>query len=331
MKRCIKIIVINMIIICVALVILDYTLYFKFRNAYHKDFDKTFIELFPFPTYTENYTTPYTIPSVQALKHSKGYELHVFRRNDKYTKAPILIFGCSFAYGHLLADNQTINYKLSELTQRNVFNFALCTCGIQHMLYIINQNFFGIIDKFNPSSHFPSPEYAIFVYIPSHLQRLQANIFPNIQTNGINLQYRINNNKLILKDYSSDILYKTYLVKFFYYMIDKINESDSLKYKYNSFMLANEIFLESKRLLEKKFPDIKFVILNYQTENDESYLEFDFMQDVLKKEGFIVINSSDLIKRKFKYHSKDTVKDGYHPSPLAWDILLPAFVKELNL
>ena len=216
------------------------------------------------------------------------------------------------------------------MTKRNVFNFSLCACGIQHMLYIINQNFFVILDNYDVSS-FP-PEYAIFVYIPSHLQRLQSDIFPNIQSiNGINLKYYINNDKLTLYDYPSNILYKTFLLKAFHLMLDKKNELNLLEYKYNRFMLANEIFLESKRLLESKFPNIKFIILNYQTENDESDLEVDFMFDVLKKEGFIVINSSDLIKRKFRYNSNDTVKDGEHPSEFAWDILLPKFVKELNL
>ena len=330
MKKYIKVILVNLFIICIFFVAIDYSLYLKFRKAYSNGTYKTLIKMSPFSSYVENYIKPFGVCSIQAFKHITGYEFRIYNLNDKYTKPPILIFGCSFAYGHLLEDNQAINFKLSNLTQRNVFNFALCTCGIQHMLYIINQNFFGILDKHNKVSSLP-PEYAIFVYIPSHLHRLQANIFPDIQSNGINLQYSINNNKLMLKDYPLNIFYKTFLLKSFYYMLDKKNESNLLKYKYNSFMLENEIFLESKRLLEEKFPGIKFIILNYQTENDETGFECDFMQDILEKEGFIFINSSDLIKRKFKFNSNDTVKDGLHPSSLSWDILLPPLVKKLNL
>lgn len=39
-------------------------------------------------------------------------------------KKPVVIFGCSFAYGEYLNDNQTFGYKLSKQTGRTVYNFA---------------------------------------------------------------------------------------------------------------------------------------------------------------------------------------------------------------
>lgn len=323
-KNLIKLLLINIFIFSLLAVIADYSIYLKFRNNYYNN------SKFHFPTYLDNYKENFSLQSVQAFKILSGDEFRLPVWNDNYKKAPILIFGCSYAHGFLLDDNQTINFKLSNLTERNVFNFALCACGIQHMLYIINQNFFNILNKFNTTSL--PPEYAIFVYIPNHLKRLQSDIFPGIEcSNGINLKYHIHNNELILEDYPSNFLYKTFLIKFLHFMLDRKKESNKIKYKYDSFMLANEIFLECKRVLKSKFPNIKFVILNYQTEEDNSNLELDFMFDVYQKEGFIVINSSDLIKRKFRFNSSDTAEDGYHPSELAWDILLPALSKELNL
>lgn len=331
MKNLIKLLFINIFILASLAVVADYIIYLKFRNDYNNNSNKTRLEIFPFPSYIDCYKENFSLPSVQKFKILSGSEFRRTSWHDNYTKAPLLIFGCSYAYGFLLNDNQTIHYKLSNLTKRNVFNFALCACGIQHMLYIINQNFFHILNNFNITSY-PPPEYAIFVYIPSHLKRLQSDIFPGIESiKGINLKYNIKNNKLVLEDYPSNFLYKTFLVKFLHLMSDRKKELNTVKYKYDSFMLANEIFLECKRLLENQFPDIKFVILNYQTEGDESNLELNFMFDVLKKEGFIVINSSDLINRKFEFNSSDTVKDGYHPSEYAWDILLPALSKKLNL
>ena len=172
-------------------------------------------------------------------------------------------------------------------------------------------------------------EYAVFVYIPNHLKRLQTNIFSG---HGISLQYKFYQNRLYVKDYPSNFLYKTYILKLIYLLIDRQKEENLGEYRYKSFMLANEIFLESKKLLERKFPGIKFIILNYQTVDDwdADRLELPFMFDVLEKEGFIVINSSDLIGRKFKNKSEDTVFDGYHPSEKAWDELLPMLVKKLD-
>jgi hypothetical protein len=84
--------------------------------------------------------------------------------------------------------------------------------------------------------------------------------------------------------------------------------------------------------LKEKYPDIKFVILRYQTENDENNLyELPEMWEILKSEGFIILDTEELIGRKFKYSSEDTAKDGYHPSAKVWDMLIPKIGEKLNL
>ena len=96
--------------------------------------------------------------------------------------------------------------------------------------------------------------------------------------------------------------------------------------------MANELFLQSKKKLEEHYPNIKFVILKYNVENDyELNYETPFMWDFLEKEGFIILDTKDLIGRKFVSNSKDTVKDGYHPSEYAWDLIIPPLIKKLNL
>ena len=149
--------------------------------------------------------------------------------------------------------------------------------------------------------------------------------------NGLNLQYRIKNNSLKLHKLPFDLLSKTFIVKSLYYQLDIKRDNSNIENKYKNFALANEIFLESKRLLQEKYPDIKFVILRYEVNDDEIDHEFLFMRDVLKQEGFTIINSSELIGRKFNYHSQDTTFDNYHPSEKAWDILCPELIKKLNL
>lgn len=47
-------------------------------------------------------------------------------------KKPVVIFGCSFAYGEYLKDNQTFGYKLSKQTGRTVYNFAYSGWGPAH-------------------------------------------------------------------------------------------------------------------------------------------------------------------------------------------------------
>ncbi len=108
------------------------------------------------------------------------------------------------------------------------------------------------------------PEYAIYIYIPDHITRLRANIFPSPMTaNGINIQYKIKNNNPELKKSLLNNFSKTFIIKSLYYQFDLHRNNTKSKNKYDNFILANEVFLQSKKLLQEKYPNIKFVILRY--------------------------------------------------------------------
>ncbi len=308
-------------------------MFFAFDYLQYKKDCKTYITLDKYnlnpPRKYSNYlfgNIGYTISSLKYLS-KKNFRKN-FANSDDNKKPPIILFGCSFTYGTMLEDNQTFSYKLSKLTKRNVYNYALEACGIQHMYYFLsNKKFYKNIS----SASYPPP-YVIYVYIPSHLQRLTSNIFPNsLSSNGCIVLYTLKDNNLKLKKMPS-FLFRSFLIKKIFYLIDKKNNKMTIENNYKKFILANELFLQSKKQLEKRYPNIKFVILKYNVENNwEDGYEMPFMWDVLKKEGFIVIDSKDLIGRKFKYNSEDSVQDGYHPSEKAWDLLVPKLVKKLNL
>lgn len=60
----------------------------------------------------------------------------------QYKKEPIAVFGCSYAYGYKLKEEQSFGYKLSEYTKRPVYNRAYSGLGIQHMLYQLEREDF---------------------------------------------------------------------------------------------------------------------------------------------------------------------------------------------
>lgn len=178
-----------------------------------------------------------------------------------------------------------------------------------------------------------TPEHIVYIYITDHIESLQANIFPSPMTaNGINLTYKLKDNRLIL-DYKPFYNFsKNFIVKSLYYQADqkRRNEYQAIK-EYNA-KLAKQIFIESKKEIEKKYPNIKFTVIRYEVEDDNADIfEMPQMWSDLEKEGFTVIKSSDLIGRKYKYHSQDTNEDYYHPSEQAWDMLIPPLIKRLNL
>ncbi len=326
--RCFTVIICNVLLISFLIVSADFLIYTKCKQEYIKIFKHH--DIFPPISYIDNYKSDFSPQSLKFMKNNKDKIINYIRyefNKDFKNKKSVLLFGCSYAYGYGLDNNQTFNHKLSILTKSNVFNFGICACGIQHMLFLLqNNDIYNLIKS--------EPEYAIYIYIPSHLkERLRTNIFPSpMMTNGINLQYRIKNNSLELKEFPFSNFSKTFIVKSLYYQFDLHRNNLNLENKYNNFILANEIFMESKKLLQEKYPNIKFVILKYEVENDiHEDAELPFMWDVLKQEGFIVIKSSDLIKRKYKYSSEDTIEDEHHPSEAAWDLLCPELIKKLNL
>ena len=194
--------------------------------------------------------------------------------------------------------------------------------------------YFLLSDKnfFNPIPTPPRIQYAVYIYIPNHLERLTTKTFPNpLCLSEKLLIYKLKNNDLIINNTPS-FLYKSFIFKELVKINDDRNNIVTIENNYKKFILANEIFLRSKKILEQKYPDIKFVILKYNYENDHNVnYELPFMWDILEKEGFIILETKDLIGRKFVLNSKDTVNDGYHPSEYAWDLLLPPLIKKLNL
>ena len=322
----IKFITINLLLAIMFLFLIDFLVYFKHKNSYIIKHSK-YLEIYPPISYIDNYKADYSPQSLTSQIKNNISNCLRYEYNEKYKdKKSIIVFGCSFAYGYGLENNQTFSSKLSTLTQRNVFNFAIPACGIQHMLSLLeNSNIYRKIKQ--------KPEYAIYIYIPNHLLRLNQNIYPNpIMANGINLQYELKNDSLKLKVSPFNSFSKTFIIKSIYYEFDTHKDNNTLANRYNNFILANEIFLQSKRILEKKYPDIKFIILKYEVEgNYNKEIEMPFMWDVLEKEGFIIINSSDLLKREFKFFSKDTTSDDYHPSAAAWELLCPKLIQKLNL
>lgn len=320
-----KIFLCNFVILIVFLFLIEFIIYSfaasEYKRVYHK-----ILHFFPTPSFTFSYQQDFSEHSYQRFNRQNNFYIRPAAKNPLNTKSPILIFGCSFAHGtKFLTNEQTIGFKIFKNTNRDVYNFAFPACGVQHMLYIIR----NILPRKLPKNE--APEYAIYFYIPNHLFRLRTNIHPTLFSNGMSLKYKMKNGDLVLEKPLFDFMYKLFIVKFILSISDFIDKRNSNNEAELNFLLLNSIFLESKRALEEKYPNIKFVIVRYQVENDENFRELPYMWEVLKNEGFTVINSDDLIGRKYKYNSEDTTLDYYHPSEKAWDLLVHPLIKNLNL
>lgn len=294
MKKILNIILCNILVIIVILAILEVGLFINYKRNHPE--------------------IPYSIKEVK-YSNVLNYYKTIPVQGKEYKKRPIIIGGCSFAYGQGLTEKQTFGYKLAHLTKRPVYNISLPGKGLQHNLYLIQNKMY---DK-----EIKDPEYFVYIIMSDQIRRLYTTVCLHDYT--AYPEYRLDeNNKLYLKN---DIypFYKQFYVYYFF---------NNLYYSYIGYknfdehsMLVKEYFREMKKSIKQDFPNIKFVVLFY----GDYYKYYNLNLDELEKEDFIFVHTQDLSDVYIfgeEYHLTPT---DFHPSEKAWEVLTPEFAKKLKL
>ncbi len=234
-----------------------------------------------------------------------------------YKKKPILLTGCSFAYGYNLKENENLGYRLSKLLKRPVYNRAFeWYWGPAQMLYQSRREDFY--------KEVPEPDYVIYVFIIDHINRISASTL-NPVSYIPPLRYIYKKGKL--KRERCQWLYNLYMFRAY-----SIIRAKSVLTHFN-YRLLNEYFIETKQEFDKHWNNYKFIILLYDESEYSNYIMTDKMKtDDLKKNGFIIISTKDLIGR-YLDKPKDKIEDKFHPSSYAWSLIAPKLadkIKELE-
>lgn len=230
-----------------------------------------------------------------------------------FSKRPVIILGCSFAYGKFLNDDETLSYKLARYTQRPVYNYAVEGKAFQNALYILENKIYD--------TNIKNPEYVIYVMMSDHIRRLYTNVCM-ADFVGYPLYVFDKNGKLYMKK----PYYPVYRQFYTFYFINNWIFKKFLEKDYNRHSkYVNAYFKAMNEEIKKQYPDTKFVILMYGNNN------FGLNLSELEKSGFIIINTQDitgvnLLSRE--YQQSDTDK---HPVAKAWDIVVPALADRLKL
>jgi len=162
----------------------------------------------------------------------------------------------------------------------------------------------------------PEPEYVIFTFISDHCRRLQKIIYDAWY--GAYLRYKIGKDGgLVQVNPVLEPLWKFYFVKLWLTYLEfsiRLKESEHDK----NFNLMKKIFIESKKLLEQHYPDVKFIILKYNGNDgfDRWFIETKRWNE-LKECGFIIIDADGLIGKDL-HNTEYLDKDNYHPNKKAW-------------
>ena len=162
----------------------------------------------------------------------------------------IVFFGCSFTFGAGLNDTQVLPNIVGELVKNNykVYNFALMGYGTQHMLALAEFNMIDTMVSYEPK---------IFIYaaINDHVNRIIANynycrIFQKYEMNPITGE-PLNLGRFD-KDTFSEWIRNLGVSRIF----EKIRTptDDDVK-------LFGAMVFQSKKLLQKKYPNSEFHVL----------------------------------------------------------------------
>lgn len=313
MKKIFKILTLNTLLILIVLFLLELFAYiFSIFEL------KKFYERINFKVQPNQYF--YILKKMNYIDYYKKYvepEFKVFSVK-KTSKKPIVIFGCSFAYGYGLKDEDTFSYKLSEHTNRSVYNRAISGASIQQAILQVKEDSFY--------SNIPEPEYIIYVYHTNlHVPRLYAykiNSFDNL----INYRMILKNNELVIK---KEI---PFLSNFYIYtMYDKFKNRNIYNglFSKNDCNFVYEHFKKLRELLQNHWNNSKFVILFYDNSEYESQFDNDLIK-ILKDNNFIVLRTKDLTNTILGKEYQISEYDG-HPNGKAWNIIVPQLSNKLKL
>ena len=304
MKKIFKIFTVNLILFCVLYFIVDMFCFVKilnyFNSAYAFQNPQVFMDY-----YLETYKRIFYTEENYDSDFVDGKRKILFIKfpdpvNVKSKKLPVLIMGCSFAYGDGLKPEQTFAAKLAKLTNRPVYNRAMPGFAANEMLYQLrSRKFYAII---------PKPEWFIYVMFHDHIRRSQI---PNqICYSGVYYDENLN----IRPNITFPLAYAI-----------KSNLPFVSDEKYFKHFLA--LLLEMRKEMSKRWGnDVKCMLLYY----DEEDKPYKYLKPKLKDNGFLVYSLKDLTNKNL-LSQKYKIADKVHPSEEAWNIITPALVEKAGL
>ena len=227
--------------------------------------------------------------------------------NIKSNLAPIYLFGCSFAYGDYLNDNETFGAYLAKITNRPVYNFGFHGWGIQHVLLLLEHYDFSKIK---------TPKYIIYIYMDDHIRRMYSKYFEGFDDASY-FRYLYKNGEFIPDESNGLTLYLYRKIHCYKNYKTATNPKNNEK----NFNLFKKYIEKINDLIKEKFPDSKFIIFVYE----EVWNKQDW-QSVEKMGIKVVRKEEDLGNEIEEYRLGDS-----HPSAKAWEHYTPIFIKKSGI
>lgn len=253
------------------------------------------------------------------------YKNQFFRKPliSNNNKKPIVIFGCSFAYGYRLKENQRFAYLLNKYTKRSVYDFSMVGWAPQHMIYQLQKN--------TDLNNIKNPAVIIYVFSSWQIPRLSYYYPLGIEYPYLNYVLNDNSGKLSEQKPIMPLIYK-------FFCFRKLNNIIAWNKAYygteadnnDNFDKLKVYFLYAKDLSERIFPNSKFVILIYPSKNSAWFNKTNRWNE-LRNSDITVINLNYLTNKNLTDNIFKISKTDSHPNAKAWETITPALINSLNL
>lgn len=238
--------------------------------------------------------------------------------NINGNERPVVIFGCSYAYGYVFENEETISYILSKYSKRPVFNRAISGWGLQHMLYQLEND----VEMFE---QIKNPKYVIYVLMnhTGHFESLYYTSFPTIIDKNYYYTYKLKNNKLVERKPLFNLYYGFAIPRHIYNkaVYNKVQHDFFEKPNKKLFDFFIRHILESKKLINEKWGnDVQFIILTFE------HTQKEYWKPQLEEQGIKVVDIAetlgvqDLEQKELGFFEPEVCA---HPNGKLWNELVP--------
>lgn len=319
-----KVILINLLLISAVFLVLEYFVY-KEELKISPDY---FPFLYPYYTLDANKKWDVTFDDIlhRRIKNDEpGFRPVYINSGIDIKKPGVILFGCSFAYGSHLKDNETLSYFLSKYAERIVYNRAFSGWGTQGMLYqtekpdFVSSLKYSIMPKNAQKPDFNNIEYAVYVYMGDHLRRLFMSCI-YFDDKLLFYKYNKKTGRLERKSNFDNFYWHSYLSRRIY----RINKAKTA-FNHDACAFLLKHIKQSSENLKQMLPETKFIVFVYDDDESIKYIEKE-----LNDAGIEVIYLSKLSNTNF--HTEEYNIPGFgHPNAKAWEAVSKLLVKKLNL
>lgn len=179
-----------------------------------------------------------------------------------------------------------------------------------------------IYKNFDKIANEKNIEYAFYTFMFDHTRRMQVKAFTPITVYSEVFYKKENNNNLVLQDTFASKYRILSLPAFFeeQYVdyICKHKEKETLE-------LLGLYIRKTKELLEKNNPNIKFIVIYYQI--NDNYAHNDIKNLLKNDKNIILVNIKDYVSEEVMFSNPQS----NHPPSIVWKKAIPQIAKQFNL